>query len=383
MRTIKNLAIPQNSDPKFPFSTIQNETDTLDGTPVVEEVYGDVLTNIYKILQTAGVTPTGTQDSDVTQYQLLEAIRKLPNLLNDTEQILALTGSVWSVPFNLDFLPNKYFFVARATDNYVAGTTYTFKGSTTTSYGLTSTGFSSGDEVLVIIDSSNVRVYSLSQTAQTSKEVFTVMGAPVAYNDTDKVWYQESGKLLSDAPSVNQLESIIRVDMSNGTVLVNDMIVISGRVLCFCLIPSTNTYFFRQFSLSDLSVSTAVTTSIAFGNSSDFSPYVYADAGFIYVTNSMNTSADNSLVSKLSYNATAGTLTFVSTIDLDNSFVKTTNGVIKSGLLYTMVSGVLNTFNLNTGVIANIGDYSGVAGQLFKFNGEVYFTSGEVASKWF
>jgi len=55
MRTIKNLAVPQNSDPKFPFSTIQNETDVLDGTPVVEEIYGDVLTNLYKLLQVVAV----------------------------------------------------------------------------------------------------------------------------------------------------------------------------------------------------------------------------------------------------------------------------------------------------------------------------------------
>jgi hypothetical protein len=383
MRTIKNLAIPQNNEAKFPFSTIQNETDVLDGTPVVEEVYGDILTNFYKVLQTAGITPTGTQDNDETQYQLLEALRKLPNLLNDTEQVLSLTGSVWSVPFNLDFLPNKYFFVARASDNYVAGTTYSFKGSTATTYGFTSSGFKTGDEVLVIIDSSTVRVYSLTQASEGSNEIFTVMGAPVAYNDTDKVWYQESGKLLSDAPSVNELESVIRVNTSNGTVLLNDIIVMNGRVICFCVIPSTNTYFFRQFSLSDLSVSVALTTSVAFGTSSDFSPYIYADSGFIYITNDMNTSADNFSISKFSYNPTAASLTFVSSVDLDSSFEKTTNAVIRSGLLYTMVSGILNTFNLTTGIKASIGNYSGVVGQIFKLNGQVYFTSGQVGKKWF
>ena len=70
MRVIKNLTVPQNTDSKFPFSTIQNETDLVDGTPVVEEIYGDVLTNLYKLLQATGVTPTGTQDNDETQYQI-------------------------------------------------------------------------------------------------------------------------------------------------------------------------------------------------------------------------------------------------------------------------------------------------------------------------
>lgn len=383
MRTIKNLSVPQNTDAKFPFSTIQNETDTLDGTPVVEEIYGDILTNIYKVLQSTGIVPSGTQDSDITQYQFLEALKKLPNVLNDIEQVLSLTGTVWSVPLNLDFLPNKYVFIARAGDNYVNGVSYTFKGTSTTNYTFTGSNFKSGDEVLIIIDSSNVRAYSLSQLSQSANEIFTVFGLPISYNDSNKIWYQEAGKLLSDVPSVNDLESIIRVNVSNGTVLLNDIVVMNGNVICFCLIPSTNTYFFRQFSLLDLSVSTPLTTSIAFDNANDYSPYIYADAGFIYVSNDMNKNADSSLIAKLSYNATAGTLTYISTLDLDNSFVKTTNAAIKSGLLYTIISGTLNSFNLTTGAKITLGNYPGISGQLFKFNGQVYYGSGEIAKKWF
>ena len=383
MRTIKNLAVPQNTDPKFPFSTIQNETDTEDGTPVVEEIYGDILTNVYKLLQRVGITPTGTQDSDVTQYQFLEALTKLPNALNDIEQVLTLTSTVWSTPFNLDLLPNKYFFIARAGDNYVGGTSYTFKGTTDTVYNFTSGGFKSGDELLVIIDSSTVRAYSLPSSSA-ADDVFSVMGMPVAFNDTNKMYYQESGQLLSDVPSVDLLESIIRVNVSDGTVLLNDIFVLNGYVLCFCIVPGTNTYFFRQFVLTNLTVSTAVTLSgTSFSNASDFMPYAYAQSGSIFVTNNMNTTANDYSVTKLTYNPVAGTLTFVSTISLDNTFVKTSNAVIKSGLLYTMISGALNSFNLTSGAKISLGSYSGVAGQLFGFNGQVYFSSGEVARKWF
>lgn len=384
MRTIANLAVPQNSDPKFPFSTIQNETDTEDGTPVVEEIYGDVLTNTYKLLEETGVTPTGTQDNDDTQYQILEAWKKLPNTLNDIEQILTLTTTVWSAPFNLDLLPNKYFFVARASDAYVAGTSYSFKGTTDTVYSLTSSGFKSGDEVLVIIDTASVRVYSLSSLGNGASEVFSVMGMPLAFNDTNKMWYQESGQLLSDVPSVDLLENIIRVDVSDGTVLLNDILVLNGYVLCFCMVPGTNTYFFRQFVLTNLTVSSAVAlVGTAFSNASDFMPYVYAQSGVLYVTNSMNTTANDYSVSKLAYNPTAGNLTFVSTTSIDNTFVKTSNAVIKSGLLYTMISGVLNSFNLSTGAKVALGSYAGVAGQIFGFNSQVYFSAGEVAKKWF
>jgi hypothetical protein len=383
MRTIKNLSVPQNSEAKFPFSTIQNETDILDGTPVVEEIYGDVLTNIYKVLQSTGIVPTGTQDNDITQYQFLEALKKLPNVLNDIEQVLSLTGTVWSVPLNLDFLPNKYVFIARAGDNYTNGITYTFKGTSSTTYTFTGSNFRSGDEVLIVIDSSNVRGYSLTQLAQSATEVFTVMGLPVAYNDSNKIWYQEGGKLLSDVPSVNDLESIIRVDVSNGTVLLNEMIVINGNVVCFCLIPATNNYFFRYFSLSNLTASFPITASVAFGTSADYAPYIYADAGFIYVSNNHNNSVNNYNISKFAYNPSLATLTFVSSVNLDATFVKTTNAVIKSGLLYTIISGVLNSFNLTTGVKTLLGNYSGIAGQLFKFNGQVYYGSGECTKKWF
>ena len=382
MRTIKDLAIPQNSDAKFPFGTIRNETDTEDGTPVVEEVYGDILTNIYKLLQTVGITPTATQDSDTSQYQILEALKLLPNSLNDIEQVLGLSVTTWSVPFNLDFLPNKYFFVARASENYVAGTTYTFKGTTDTEYGFSSSGFKSGDEVLVIIDSSGVRAYSLSFLSDTATEVFSVMGTPLAFNDTNKIWYQEMGQLMSDVPSVDSLESIIRVDLSDGTVLLNDILVMNGYVLCFCLIPATNTYFFRQFILSDLSVSAPVTlVGTTFDDADDFQPYVYAQQGVVYVTNSMNTTADDNEVSKLNF--TAGNLTFVSTTTLDTGFVKTSNAVIKSGLLYTMILGVLESYNLTSGAKVSLGNYSGVAGQLINFNSQVYFYSGEVCKRWF
>ncbi|APZ82863.1 hypothetical protein [Flavobacterium phage FL-1] len=384
MRTIKNLAVPQNSDPKFPYSTILNETDTNDGTPVVEEIYGDILTNNYKLLQTVDIIPTGTQDSDDDQYQILDALQLLPNKTNDIEQVLSLDSGIWSVPLKIEILPNKYFFLARAAENYIVGSSYTFKGTGTTTYPFSSLGFNSGDEILIIIDQSGVRAYSLVSQAATASEIFTVMGTPVSFNDSNKVWYQDSGSLMSDMPSTAYLESIIRVDVSDGTVLLNDILISNGYALCFCLVPGTNTYFFRQFLLSDLTLSTSVTISgTSFANSSDFSPYVYAESGIVYVTNAMNTTANNYSLTKLIYNAGAATLTFSSTISLDNTFVKTTNAAIKSGLLYTMISGALNSFNLVGGTKVSLGNYLGIAGHIFSFNGFIYFSSGEVAKRWF
>lgn len=383
MRTIDQLAVPQNSDPKFPFSTILNETDTNDGTPVVEEIYGDVLTNIYKLLQSVGITPTGTQDSDTSQYQILQALKLLSNSTNDIEQILSLSGSVWSIPLAIDLLPNKFVFVARATDGYSNGAVYTFKGSGALSYSFSSAGFNASDELLVVIDQSGVRAYSLSFLETASDQVITPMGLPIAFNDSNKMYYQSDGNLISDTPSINYLESIIRVDVGDGTVLVNDMFITNGHLICFCFIPTGNNYFFRRFDLNDLSVSVAVTLSgTTFGTASNFSPYVFAKQANFYVSNSMNTSANDYAITKLSYNAGASQLTFVSSTNLDPTFVKTSNSAVKLEILYTLVTGELNSYNLSTGVKTLLGNYGSINGNLFNFNGNIYFGSGEVAKVW-
>lgn len=385
MRTIKGLAVPQNDHVKFPFSTILNETDLNDGTPVVEEIYGDVLTNIYKLLQSVGITPTESQDSDITQYQILDALKKLPNSLNDVERILSLSANTWSTDLNIDFLPNKYFFIARASDNYSVGASYFFKGTTGTTYDFVSSGFSASDELLVIIDSSTVRAYSITNLlGAASNEVFTNLSTPISFNDSDKLWYQSNGKLLSDTPSVDDLESIIRIELSDGTVIVNDIFVLNGKALCFCFIPGGNDYFFRQFDLGDLSVSEEVTVlGLAFGTTSDLLTYAFAEQGNIYVTNGANNSVNDYSISKFVYDSGSATLTFASTTSFDVSFVKTTNTAIKGGLLYTFIGGELVKYNTNTGERTSLGVFPIVLGQLFGFNGFVYYCTGEVSKKWF
>lgn len=383
MRTIQQLGIPKEVSADFPYGAIINETDTVDGTPVVREIYNDILVNNYKLLELAGITPTGNEDSESNNYQIVEALQKLTNKLNDIEQVLTLTLLDWKVPFALEFLPNKYFFVARASADYVAGSVYTFSGSGAAEYSFTSSGFKASDELLVIIDTGGVRAYSLSALGSTSAtEAFSVMGTPVAFNNTNKMWYQEAGQLMSDVPSVADLQSVIRVDMSDGTVLVNDIFIHGAYVLCFCITPGTNTYFFRQFAISDFSGSGAV-IGASFSSSSDYSPYVYLESGFVYVTNGLNSTANDYTISKLSYAPNTNSMSLVSTTNIDNTFVKTTNAVIKSGLLYTMISGALNSFNLTSGAKISLGNYSGIAGQIFGFNGQVYFSSGECAKKWF
>lgn len=381
MKTLQQQTFVREVSANHPFGAIINETDSNDGTPVVREVYNDHLVNHYKLLEKVGMTANGLEDGETNGYQIIEAFQKLPNKLNDVEQILTRSGSVWSIPLPIELLPNKYFFFAKAADLYVAGASYTFKGSGSTTYPFTSTGFKASDELLLILDQSGVKAYSLSLLDQASDQLFTVMGMPLSFNDSDKLYYQTDGKLLSDTPSVVDLEAIIRANVSNGNVILNDIIISNGYALCFCFIPSTTTYFFRQFALSDLSVSTAV-TGITFSTTANNSPYVYAKQGTIYITNDANASVNDYIVKKYNYNPVAGTLALVSTANLDASFQKTSNAVVQGDLLFTLVNGVFNKFHLNTGVKTPIGDFGSVVGNLFGFNGKTYFGSGEVAKRW-
>jgi len=113
MRTVKHLPIgtPQNPNTtRFPDGGIVNETTTSKGTPIVEEIIGDILENSYAILRAAKIEPNGGQDGEDTEHQLLKALKSLTNDLNDSEQSLTLDGTVFSIPLNLALFPEKYFY---------------------------------------------------------------------------------------------------------------------------------------------------------------------------------------------------------------------------------------------------------------------------------
>jgi hypothetical protein len=383
MRTLLPLEVPKNTDSKFPFNAIQNETDTQLGTPVVEEIYGDIVTNIYKLLQQVGITPTETQDSDTSQYQILQALQQLPNSLNDIEQVLSFDGVNWNVDLNFDLLPNKYFFFARASDNYYP----TLLKGTSGQFYLNSDGFSGSDEILVVLDHSQCRAYSLSAFYGAKEEVFSVLGEPLSYNDSGKMYYQHEGKLFSNEPNIYDLQQRIRDEVSAITAVVLDMIVTETHVLCFCFDEPTLDYFFVQFPLNDLNTPTGVDiTGTSFGSSVDYVPYVFAvnRGKEIYVSNSMNNSANDYSFSILHYEPNGSALVFNGTIDLDSSFEKTTNAVIKSdaSFLYTFISGVLKKYDLSDGSLTNVTTFPSFVGRLISFKNEIYFLNGEVAKKW-
>lgn len=386
MRQISQLPIIKEVSTAQPFGAILDETDTQDGTPVVRAIYNDHLVNNYKLLETTGITPTGDEDGEDTQYQVLEALQKLTNVHNDIEQILTLSSGVWSVPFDLSILPNKYVFIARASSDYVSGT---FRGvNVSPSYSFTSPGFDNLDELLVVIDQSGVRAYSISKTVTPPppvvEDLFTVMGNPITYNDSDTFYYQEFGNLITDVPKVDFIQDVIRTDVADNTVLVTEMFVITGYLLCVVFYPIAQTYKFRQLEIVDLSLSTEVAqVGFTIPSGVDNNPYFYSDENSIYITNTNGTTANDNDITIVNYNPVGAVLNIGSFITLDASFIKTSNAGAKAKLLYTMINGALRSFNLLTGSKSELGNFNTNVGTLFNYKGDVYFSAGEVAKKWF
>jgi hypothetical protein len=385
MRTISNLVVPQNTV-NLPLGGIVNETDIVNGTPVIEEIYGDILSNLYRLLTLAGITPTNTQDNDATQYQLVDALQRLPNVLNDIRQPLNLSGTTWEIPLDIDNLPENYILFARAANDFDQGVTYTFEGSGNDQFSFTSSGFSTADTVMIVLSSGGVTAINLNGLSGTTETtIFPSFSDPISYNDTSIIRYNSFGALLNDSPSSANLIQTIRVAESNVNLDMINMFITNGRVLCIVYDTSSPEYSFFDFALSDLSISRAVSVSGVTpptGAGILSNPVFYLDNLTLYASNSLGASNTASEFTRLTYDATAGTLTFLSSITFAN-YNKTTNGAIFNGLLYTLTNNQIITSSATTGVQVSVDAIVANLGMLFIHNSVLYFTTGSIAKRWF
>lgn len=383
MKKINDIPdIVKEVNSNFPDGAIINETETNDGTPVIREIYNDILVNLYRIMREVGLDSNGLEDNETNGYQIVEAIKKLPNLLNDIEQILSYDGNIYTTAFDFDYLPNKYQFIARVDSVFVAGKQ--IKGASATTYDLTSpTGFDASDEVLVILDQSAVRVYSLTKLGSetVSKDLSLALGSPLSYNGTSVLRYKEDGFVYSDLPTSVNLENSLRVFDSDGSIILLEVVFILGKCVAFCFSPDEKKYLSFQTE-EDFSGIKEIVNSEFMADANDFYPNMYTDGANIYFTNQSNESASDNIITKYSYNNIIPSFTLVSTASIDPSFDKTTNAVLNPTNIYTLVGGILKSFSLDGTSVNVLGTYNSVIGNVFSFNGSFYFTSGEVAKKW-
>lgn len=395
MRTIKELPVPQDgNDANFPDGQIRNETDAVTGTPVVREIYGDVLTNIYKIIRDAGIDFTQTEDGENTQYQLLDALKVFVNNLNDKQQVLTVDNEDINLAINIDNLPNNYVFIGRLSDALSTQTNYTINSgdSGVASYPVTiSQNIAASATVLVVINNAGTRIVSLSGSAETTDNngLFVGLGNPLSFNDSEKLLYYSKGYILDDTPNSYAIEQAIQASEGTSDIIVVQCIVHRDKLIALCLNTVTTTYDAFAFDIEDL---TTVEGKIAMPKTSgtDYQPYMYCDGAFVYFSNSgttiqsVNDSANDNDFAKFSFDAGALSFSLVSSFSLNVGFIKTTNVFMDSAneRLYTFLNGTLVYYIFDGSPSTQVGFFDTVNGLVFHYFKSTYYSNGETATKW-
>ena len=385
MKVLGQIAeiINKDIDNKYPFgANIRNETDTIFGTPVVREIYGEIIMNLYKLLELTNETPTGTEDNDTTQYQIVNSIKKLANDINDTVEVMQLDGTQFSLNIDFSILPNNFIKIVRASESFNLALDYSIIGTDENEYLFSSVGgFNSSDLVLLIFETSgNVTAYSLTKST-TDTNVYTPFGSPLAYNSGSIMMYQNDGVLINQGLQITDYESIIRTQLSDVSLIVKDIFKINGSTIFTVTKPSDNTYL-KVFHVTGVSNPIELIPS---GNVSPFSneetPVILCDGAFLYISNGSGSMVNKYTVDAYQIVVGSNTLTFASRVDLDYSYLAVENAIVKSGFLFEFNSGQLDKYNLSSGAKTNVVNLGSVNGQIFMFNGNAYLTTGEIGTK--
>lgn len=389
MKTLRNLPVPQDGDnAKFPDGQIKNESSTEPGTPVVREIYGDIITNIYAILRDAGIVPTENEDSSTTQYQLLDALKVFSNDLNDLQQLLTVNVFDINTAFDFDNLPENYVFIGKVTEIVLASENYVINSSGNDSFPInTSLDIPASSVVLVVLNQAGSQIINLSSLIDAGGDfVNTSFGTPIAFNESKNMLYFSDGKILTDNPKSFSIQDKIRAFEADGNIDVLETILHKNKLICFTI--NTVTLEYRAYCFDSLDLDTVVgQITLGVGVIADNQPYMYCDGDFVYFTNTVanvNDSIDDFKVGKFLFDNVLLELSLVSSFELDNLFQKTTNVFIDklTTSLYTFIAGELYKYDIGLSVREEVGFFNTLDGVVFKFNGKTYYTNGNVATKW-
>ena len=381
MRTIRDLPIVQDgNNALFPDGQIKNETATQDGTPVVREIYGDVITNIYKIIRDAGVDFTETEDSESTQYQLLDALKVFTNELNDTMQVLTVNGLKVSINVSLDNLPNNYFFICQVSDSLSSGVTYELEGSGDNTYNFSvQSNINSSSQVLLIVNKfSNVRLIDLSKETVQNTISLPYSGL-LSYNSTEISYYLSDGFILTNGPKATNVQQAIRVDEGDNDILIYDAVIHKGVLICIAKNEGESVYDMYMLNLSDLTTVVNKET-LTQQESTDHLPYLFADNSFVYLSNLGNNSSDDFKMRAYSFDSETFEFTQSSDLTLNSDFQKSTNYFIKDSKFFTFINGNLYSYPF-TGETRNFEKFlNNTNGQVFTQDSKIYFKSGFIGN---
>jgi hypothetical protein len=381
MRTIKGQDLVRNED-NLPDGGLVNETINQQGTPVVEEIYGDIHSNIYKVLRDAGVTPNEIQDNEQNGYQFLKALKLLANELNDIEQVLTVDGFVVEINIKLSSLPDEYLFIGKITENLSPGD-YALKGSEPNALLLTvEDNIISSSVVLLKINQNGCTIKSISR--QEVDFLNVSFGNPLSYNSSSMMYYYNEGNVFTDYPENYSLQDLINVYEGNLENKVVQVILFKNRFFCLTCSTQDDQYNIYSINLNDLTV--VENKNISLQNVSDNLPHMYCNGISIILSNSSlggsNNSVNDSDLAFLSFNENLNTLSILNYEQLDSRFKKTTNLVALKDSFLVYTQGNLFTYPFDGADRSFLGNFKTVNGMIFSFNNSNYHSNGEIATKW-
>lgn len=390
MRTLKELGYPQDTDvSRFPDGQIRNETDLVQGTPVTREVYGDILTNLYKLLRLTGVSPTQTEDSELTQYQIIQALKLFSNDLNDLKQILTVDGSTISIGINFDLLPENYVMIGQISDSLDSSTTYTLEGTGISTQSIEVLKDIEPSEIVVLIlNSAGGKIYHLNQSEanQTgTSSIETAYGSPISFNESSDLLYFSSGVLITDFPLSFQIQSNIRSTFANSNLVALEAILHKNHLVC--LVFDSVLLEYRLFAVNKNNYNSGpVEITIDSIDGVDNQPYMYCDGTHVYFTNSnssLNQSVNDYTIGRFTFDEIAMTMTHNSTINLDTNFSKTTNVFINgsNSEIFSLINGDFYKWNFNGTAGQLLSTLNTINGVIFKLNSLNYYSNGNIAKK--
>lgn len=379
MRTLKLLnLIHDNNYYLFPQGAILNETDNNEGTPVVREVYGDILSNVYKIITEAGFNFNNSEDNEQNGYQLFDALKSLFENKNLTEFILSKESNSYKLNLDLSKFPDKSFVIAKSTENY-SNLVTTIKGIGSQIYNFSSEDFSAGNELLIILDQSGVRCVNLSKSGTSS--LFSVIDFPLQFLDNLKdIWYFNDSKVYNNKPKQYDLYQFIQDYTSAGNIYINNVFAYQKHLIILavaddfpkCFYLNLETEDFGEFKEDGFSFQNAITTNI----------FSYYFGSFLYVSNNSGSSSDSKNFHKLNIDLPSKKIIFSGSFVLNSSYIGNSNGIYANDSFLIFDGYNLKNFRFD-GTVNDLGDFSEFSGgSLLRTNDAIFYSDGNSLIVW-
>lgn len=163
MIPLKNNPNVDNSDLlNYPDGRVKDNTGTGNGTPVNRSVYGDVHSNISKLMRLYNIIPNELPDNETNQYQIIEALRSLATKNDFVLDINSVSG-VLGVNVKIGSMLEKEQIVCKALVDWTSETT--IKGSDNVTLAFTKYGnFKVGEYVRLIKTASAINIIRLGDS---------------------------------------------------------------------------------------------------------------------------------------------------------------------------------------------------------------------------